>query len=71
LSGPYVLKRLAAVRDALRRKPFKVSDANRALKEAVSKVVINPQAGSPTPRRATVFRQAIRGRWPLGLRWLA
>jgi hypothetical protein len=48
LSGPYVLKRLAAVRDALRHKPFKVSDANKALKEAVSKIVIDPEAGSLT-----------------------
>jgi len=36
----------AAVRGTLRAEPFDISNTNRALKEAVSKIVINPEAGS-------------------------
>lgn len=45
LAAPFVLNRLRALRDALRRKPLKVADVNKALKEAVSRIVIDPEAG--------------------------
>jgi DNA invertase Pin-like site-specific DNA recombinase len=48
LGGPYVQRRLETLRDALRRKPFDVTAANKALKEAVSKIVLDPEAGELT-----------------------
>ena len=45
LARPYVLQRLRALRDALRGKPFSVAVVNKALKEAVSKIVLDPEAG--------------------------
>jgi DNA invertase Pin-like site-specific DNA recombinase len=45
VGGPYVQRRLTALRDALRRKPFSVTEANKALKEAVSKIVLDPEEG--------------------------
>jgi DNA invertase Pin-like site-specific DNA recombinase len=45
LTSTYVLRRLNTLRDSLQREPLSVVDANNALKEAVSKVVLNPEAG--------------------------
>ncbi len=42
---PYVQRRLDALRNALRGKPLDVSDVNKALKEVVSKIVFDPEAG--------------------------
>jgi Recombinase/Recombinase zinc beta ribbon domain len=43
--APYVHKRLANLWETLRRKPFNVVEVNRALKETVSKIVLDPEAG--------------------------
>jgi hypothetical protein len=40
---PYVRQRLDALKKALQRKPLNVSEANRALKEAVNKIVFDPE----------------------------
>jgi hypothetical protein len=45
LARPHVQRRLAALWGVLRRKPFPVSEVNKALKEAVSKIVLDPEAG--------------------------
>jgi DNA invertase Pin-like site-specific DNA recombinase len=45
LARPYVSRRLGALKDALRRKPLSVPEVNTALKEAVSKVVLDPEEG--------------------------
>jgi DNA invertase Pin-like site-specific DNA recombinase len=44
LAKPYVTKRLLALEQALTRKPLSVVEANKALKEAVSRIVINPES---------------------------
>ena len=46
LAKPYVQRRLVALQEALLREPFDVADANKALREVVSKIVMNPEAGS-------------------------
>jgi DNA invertase Pin-like site-specific DNA recombinase len=43
MAKPYVRQRLDALKKALQRKPFDVSEANRALKEAVNKIVFDPE----------------------------
>lgn len=43
LAAPSVIKRLTALRDSLLREPFDVAAANRRLKEAVRKIVIDPE----------------------------
>jgi DNA invertase Pin-like site-specific DNA recombinase len=43
LASPYVLGRLRALEQALTHKPLNVMEANKALKEAVSRIVINPE----------------------------
>jgi hypothetical protein len=43
LARPYVTRRLQALEQALTRKPLNVVEANKALKEAVSRIVINPE----------------------------
>jgi DNA invertase Pin-like site-specific DNA recombinase len=48
LAAPYVLHRLRALRDALRSKPFAVADVNKVLKEAVGKIILDPEAGRLT-----------------------
>jgi DNA invertase Pin-like site-specific DNA recombinase len=48
LAKPYVRRRLVTLRDALRRKPLNVIQVNNALKEAVSKLVLDPKAGTLT-----------------------
>ena len=40
---PYVRQRLDALKKALQRKPLNIGEANRALKEAVSKIVFDPE----------------------------
>jgi hypothetical protein len=45
LGGPYVDRRLKALGDALRSKTCKPADVNRTLKEAVSKIVMDPGTG--------------------------
>ncbi len=45
LARPFVQRKLTALSGALRRKPFNVADVNKALKEAVSKIVLDPEAG--------------------------
>jgi DNA invertase Pin-like site-specific DNA recombinase len=42
---PYVQRRFDALRNALSRKPLNVVEANKALKEAVGKIVLDPEAG--------------------------
>jgi DNA invertase Pin-like site-specific DNA recombinase len=43
LTKPFVERRLQALGEALTREPFNVVEANKALKEAASKVVLNPE----------------------------
>jgi DNA invertase Pin-like site-specific DNA recombinase len=43
---PYVLGRLRALRDALYCKPLNVAETNKALKEAVSKIVMDLKTGT-------------------------
>lgn len=43
--APFVYRRLLSLWEALRRKPFSVSEVNKALKEAVSKIVFDPEEG--------------------------
>jgi hypothetical protein len=45
---PYVTRRLQAVEQTLTEEPFEVIAANRALKEAVSRIVINPETAELT-----------------------
>jgi DNA invertase Pin-like site-specific DNA recombinase len=45
LAEPYVLRRLNTLREALQRKPLDVVTANSTLKEAVSKIVMDAEAG--------------------------
>jgi DNA invertase Pin-like site-specific DNA recombinase/flagellar motility protein MotE (MotC chaperone) len=44
LAKPYVQRRLQTLEQALTRKPLNIVQANKALKEAVSRVVINPES---------------------------
>ena len=44
LARPYVKHKLAALEKMLLQKPLMVAETNRALKEAVSKVVLDPEA---------------------------
>jgi hypothetical protein len=50
-----VLRRLEAIEHALKQKRLNVSEANRALKQAVSKIVMDTERGKLTfplaPRR--------------------
>ncbi len=46
LAQPFVGRRLAALRDALAQRPLDVEQANKALREAVSKIVMDPEAAS-------------------------
>jgi DNA invertase Pin-like site-specific DNA recombinase len=46
LTKDYVTRRLKAVEQTLTQKPFSVVAANRALKEAVSQIVVNPEEGT-------------------------
>jgi DNA invertase Pin-like site-specific DNA recombinase len=48
LARPQVQRRLYALRTALTAKPFNVVPANSALKEAASRVVLNPESGELT-----------------------
>jgi hypothetical protein len=48
MARPYVRHRLSALSLALRRKPFNVTDVNKALREAVSKIVLDAEAGRLT-----------------------
>jgi predicted nuclease with TOPRIM domain len=43
LATPYVRRRLQALERALTHKPLNVVEANKALKETVSRIVINPE----------------------------
>jgi Resolvase, N terminal domain/Recombinase/Recombinase zinc beta ribbon domain len=43
LASPYVTRRLQALEQALTRKPLSVVEVNKALKEAVNRIVINPE----------------------------
>jgi DNA invertase Pin-like site-specific DNA recombinase len=45
LARPYVQRRLVALEGALVRVPRSVAEVNRALKEAVSKIILDPEAG--------------------------
>ena len=45
LARPSVQRRLTALLGALRHKPFNVAHVNKALKEVVSKIVLDPVAG--------------------------
>jgi hypothetical protein len=46
LARPYVQRRLATLEEALVRVPRSVVEVNRALKEAVSKIILDPEAGT-------------------------
>jgi hypothetical protein len=50
LAGPYVLKRLAAVRDSLLAEETCVATVNKALKQAVRQIVLDAEAGTLTIR---------------------
>jgi hypothetical protein len=45
LAQPFVMQRLTKLREALSVKPISVVDANNALKEAVEKMVLDPEEG--------------------------
>jgi DNA invertase Pin-like site-specific DNA recombinase len=45
LAKDYVTRRLQAVERVLTQEPFRIVEANKVLKEAVSKIVINPETG--------------------------
>jgi hypothetical protein len=45
LGTPFVVRRLNALRDELKREEFDVAAANRVLKAAVDRIVLNPEAG--------------------------
>jgi hypothetical protein len=44
----YVVKRLQALQKTLEGRPFNISEANRALKQTVKSIVVDPQAGRLT-----------------------
>jgi len=44
LGAPYVLKRLKQMRDALVQEPFDVAHVNKALRETVRAITVNPEA---------------------------
>jgi len=46
LASPFVLRRLEAMRDALLFDPFDVAQANKAIREAVERIVIYPSEGN-------------------------
>jgi DNA invertase Pin-like site-specific DNA recombinase len=48
LTKPYVQRRLDALQAALKHEPFSVAKVNTALKEAVSKMVLNPETAQLT-----------------------
>jgi DNA invertase Pin-like site-specific DNA recombinase len=48
LVAAFVLRRLNSLRDELRREEFDVATANRALKTAVERIVVNPEKASLT-----------------------
>jgi DNA invertase Pin-like site-specific DNA recombinase len=48
LSNATVIKRLRRMRDTLRKKPLDVKEANGALREAVSRIVVDPEAARLT-----------------------
>jgi hypothetical protein len=48
LASPYVARRLQALEHALTRKPLNIVEANKALKEAVSRIVFNPETAELT-----------------------
>jgi hypothetical protein len=48
LASAGVLRRLEAIEKALTRKPLNVSEANRAMKQAVSKIVMDAADGTLT-----------------------
>ena len=48
LASASVLRRLAAIEKALTQKPLNVSDVNKALKQAVSKIVMDTDWGTLT-----------------------
>jgi hypothetical protein len=43
--APFVHRRLLSLHETLRRKPFSVPEVNKALKETVSKIILDPEAG--------------------------
>ncbi|HEX4713303.1 MAG TPA: hypothetical protein VH164_00075, partial [Ktedonobacteraceae bacterium] len=43
--APFVYRRLLGLWEALRRKPLSVPEVNKALKETMSKIVIDPEEG--------------------------
>jgi DNA invertase Pin-like site-specific DNA recombinase len=45
LSDAFVVRRLARLREALETKPIDVAASNKVLKEAVERIVINPETG--------------------------
>jgi DNA invertase Pin-like site-specific DNA recombinase len=48
LTSPYVARKLQALEQALTHKPLNVVEANKALKEAVSHIVLNPESAELT-----------------------
>jgi chromosome segregation ATPase len=43
LTSAYVLRRLTAVRESLKREPLNVQEANTALREALARIVLDPE----------------------------
>jgi hypothetical protein len=48
LAKPYVSRRLNVIERALTQEPFRAAETNKALKEAVSRIVINPETAELT-----------------------
>jgi hypothetical protein len=46
LARPYVQRRLQALREALTRTPLNVAETNKAMREAISRIVMDVEASS-------------------------
>ena len=73
LASASVLRRLAAIEKALTQKPLNVSDVNKALKQAVSKIVMDTDWGTLTFHwhHAEGPSEPITFAWPREERWAA
>lgn len=58
MGTPFVIRRLNALRDELKREEFDVAAANRALKVAVEEVVLNPESALLEVQWREAMRQA-------------
>jgi hypothetical protein len=73
LASASVRRRLAAIEKALTQKPLNISDVNKALKQAVSKIVMDAERGTLTFHwhHAQDPSDPITFAWPREERWAA